>query len=106
MPMKKSPNVIHYSFSSFSMMENDFCSIDFLEIRKESETGELMAKYCGKSIPPSQRVLGNVWMRFKTHEPMDTSDKNGFTLHFKQSKCISNPFLKLITQGSQILTYI
>lgn len=46
--------------------ETEHCNGDYLEIRKESGTGELIGIYCGKNIPSSLPPANIYWMKFRS----------------------------------------
>ncbi|KAG9476560.1 hypothetical protein GDO78_003221 [Eleutherodactylus coqui] len=59
-------NRLTLSFKSFSLQMSENCSSDYVEIREGSETGPLLGRFCGDSLPNNvTSVAGHVlWVKF------------------------------------------
>lgn len=54
------------SFEEFELLESKNCVTDYLEVRKNNGTGELLGLYCGNNVPTNITHLGSLWLMFSS----------------------------------------
>ena len=72
----KPERTLTLKFDDFSVEDDITCRFDFLLVKKSSQSGLELGKFCGSIKPRFIRVNGNkVWMLFKSD---DSVGKKGF----------------------------
>ncbi|XP_002071743.3 cubilin homolog [Drosophila willistoni] len=61
-----SGNSLSLTFESMDLEQSDGCNNDYVEVREESATGQLIGVYCGNQVPNVLRVKGSIWLKFKS----------------------------------------
>lgn len=64
--------------------DSEKCNGDFVEVRKQNSTGDLIGFYCGNQPPPLIKNKGDLWVLFESKSYDGTSAK-GFLAEFKIS---------------------
>ncbi|XP_072174323.1 cubilin-like [Diadema setosum] len=59
-------NSIQVSFSVFNIESSNGCAQDYVEFRQGSETGALIGRFCGDTIPSNVTSTGTLWMKFRS----------------------------------------
>ncbi|XP_077300380.1 cubilin homolog [Arctopsyche grandis] len=63
--LKPSPgNQVRLSISKFDVEESDNCDKDYLEIRENNGTGNILGIYCGDTVPTNVTIGNNLWIKF------------------------------------------
>ncbi|KAM4689065.1 cubilin [Discoglossus pictus] len=59
-------NRLLLSFITFSLQDSHDCTKDYLEIREGNETGTLIGRYCGNTLPSNvTSIIGHIlWIKF------------------------------------------
>ncbi|XP_019353396.2 cubilin [Alligator mississippiensis] len=70
-------NRLQLSFIIFQLENSESCTKDYLEIREGNETGQLVGRYCGESLPLNYTsIVGHIlWIKF-------VSDGSGSNIGF------------------------
>ncbi|EDV46242.2 cubilin homolog [Drosophila erecta] len=63
-----SGNSLSLTLESMDMESSEGCNRDYLEIREESESGELIGVYCGNEVPGVIHSRGDIWIKFKSDD--------------------------------------
>ncbi|XP_043658315.1 cubilin homolog [Drosophila teissieri] len=61
-------NSISLTLESLDLEKSDGCNRDYLEVREESERGQLIGVYCGNELPGVIHSRGAIWMKFKSDD--------------------------------------
>jgi hypothetical protein len=60
------------------MRLTDYCSEDYVEVREMNDTGRLIGRFCGNTIPESFEVWHVMWIKFRLGDrTADNDDDNG-----------------------------
>ncbi|XP_028042901.1 cubilin homolog [Bombyx mandarina] len=80
--IKASPgNQIYITFESFNLEFSEACNEDYLELRENSGSGQLLDVYCGNDIPSNVTIGNKLYIKF--HSKMQSTVKtNGFLIHY------------------------
>ncbi|XP_033110748.1 cubilin-like [Anneissia japonica] len=55
---------VQVSFSLFDLESSTNCQNDYIEFRDSDETGPLIGRFCGNSIPTNASSTQNLWIKF------------------------------------------
>ncbi|KAH8274197.1 hypothetical protein KR018_002473, partial [Drosophila ironensis] len=61
-------NSLSLTLESMDMEESEGCNRDYLEVREDSQRGDLIGVYCGHKVPATIRSKGTIWMKFKSDD--------------------------------------
>lgn len=61
-------NSLSLTLESMDLEKSDGCNRDYLEVREESDRGELIGVYCGSEVPGVIHSRGTIWMKFKSDD--------------------------------------
>ncbi|XP_015795561.2 cubilin-like, partial [Tetranychus urticae] len=63
-----SGNRVSLTFLDFNFESDEFCALDYVEIREGSASGQLIGRFCGQSIPPIQNssYYAGLWIKFQS----------------------------------------
>ncbi|XP_016988568.1 cubilin homolog [Drosophila rhopaloa] len=61
-------NSLSLTLESMDMEKSENCNRDYLEVREDSERGELIGVYCGNDVPGAIHSRGSIWIKFKSDD--------------------------------------
>ncbi|KAH8420258.1 hypothetical protein KR009_008365, partial [Drosophila setifemur] len=61
-------NSLSLALLSMDLEESEGCNRDYLEVREDTERGDLIGVYCGHTIPPAIHSKGSIWIKFKSDD--------------------------------------
>jgi len=79
-------NSLSLTLESMDLEKSDGCNRDYLEVREESDRGELIGVYCGSEVPGVIHSRGTIWMKFKSD---DDNVGEGFMASYNYGEFIS-----------------
>uniref|UniRef100_A0A8B9GL35 Cubilin n=1 Tax=Amazona collaria TaxID=241587 RepID=A0A8B9GL35_9PSIT len=85
-------NRLQLSFIAFQMEDSSGCTKDYLEIREGNDTGWLVGRFCGSSLPSNYTsVIGHVlWVKFVSDSSgTDTGFRAAFS-HLYENDIVGN----------------
>ena len=77
-------NLVDLSFLTFNLGpddDNNFCNTDYVEIREGTESGTVVGRFCGSTVPSTLVSTSNVfWVMFRSS---DAGRHPGFQAEYK-----------------------
>ncbi|XP_050435751.1 cubilin [Adelges cooleyi] len=99
-------NRMTLNFIDFQLESDEFCNVDYVEIREGNSVGPLLGVYCGPNIPSTVMSGETLWVKFRSS---NVGSAKGFTANFKyasnnelggRSGMIANPGYPKMFRGN------
>lgn len=80
-------NGVELEFNEIDIVKSDNCDRDYLEIRSNNSTGNILGIFCGNVLPSKISHNGSLWMLFESKkvDGEDATTGRGFMVQYTLS---------------------